>query len=90
MPRWQRCAADTQPSEWGPGLTLQTRTTLGSAFRRSERLRAPMGPISDGIGSLGDGVPERIAGDKKFFHPGRYNGQILKKPFLLFLARRTE
>jgi len=48
---------------------LQTRTTLGSAFRRSERLRAPMGPISGGIGSLGDGVPERIAGDKKKFTP---------------------
>ena len=37
---------------------LQTGTTLGSAFPRSERLRTPMGPISGGIGSLGDGVPE--------------------------------
>ena len=45
--------------------TLQTRTTLFGAFPGSERLRAPMGPISGGIGSLGDGVPERIAGDKK-------------------------
>jgi hypothetical protein len=32
-------------------------------------LRAPMGPISGGIGSLGDGVPEGIAGDKKKFTP---------------------
>ena len=49
-------------------------------------MRAPMGPILGGIGSLGDGVPERIAGDKKI-HPGRYNGQILKKPFFSTLGK---
>ena len=65
--------------------TLQTRTTLGSAFPRSERLRAPMGPISGGIGSLGDGVPEKSLAIKKI-HPGRYNGQILKKPFFATLG----
>ena len=45
-----------------------------------------MGPISGGIGSLGDGVPEGIAGDKKKFHPGRYNGQIFKNPFFATLG----
>ena len=45
---------------------LQTRTTVFPSFRRSECLRAPMGPILGGVGSLGDGVPEEIAGDKKF------------------------
>ena len=62
-----------------PEASLQTRTTLGSAFPRSERLRAPMGPISGGIGSLGDGVPEGIAGDKKKFTPAVITAKFLKK-----------
>ena len=66
--------------------SLQTRTTVKSGIPGSKRLRAPMGPILGGIGSLGDGVPEGIAGDKKN-HPGRYNGQIFKNPVLLLLAR---
>ena len=69
---------------------LQTRTTLFGAFYSSERLRAPMGPISGGIGSLGDGVPERIAGDKKKFTPAVITAKFLKNRFLLLLARRTE
>ena len=44
-----------------------------------------MGPISGGVGSLGDGVPEGIAGHKKN-HPGRRNSQILKKPFFATLG----
>ena len=45
--------------------SLQTRTTLFPSFPGFERLRAPMGPISGRVGTLGDGVPEEIAGDKK-------------------------
>ena len=61
---------DVTPNALTRGLkSLQTRTTVFGGIRRSERLRAPMGPISGGIGSLGDGVPERIAGDKKNFTP---------------------
>ena len=44
---------------------LQTRTTIFASFPGFERLRAPMGPILGGIGSLGDGGSEEIAGDKK-------------------------
>ena len=65
--------------------SLQTRTTLFGAFYSSERLRVLMGPISGGIGILGDGVPEGIAGDKKI-HPGRYNGQFFTKPFFAVLG----
>ena len=54
-PTWLSCP---------PASSLQTRTTLGSALYRSERFRAPMGPISGGVGNLGDGVPEEIAGDR--------------------------
>ena len=44
---------------------LQTRTTVFGSFYSSERLRAPMGPISGGVGNLGDGGSEGIAGNKK-------------------------
>ena len=56
---------------FGTGLESapQTRTTVFGSFYGSERLRAPMGPISGGIGSLGDGGSEAIAGDKKKFTP---------------------
>ena len=61
--------SEAQEHPRAPVPALQTRTTLGGGIRRSERLRAPMGPISGGVGNLGDGVPEEIAGDKKKFTP---------------------
>ena len=55
-----------QPAmQWMNCCTLQTCTTVFGCFPGSERLRAPMGPISGGIGSLGDGGSEETAGDKK-------------------------
>ena len=72
----------------GPNEAIRNRTTLPGVFPGSERLRAPMGPISGRVGSLGDGVPEEIAGDKKN-HPGRYNGQILKKEKCSFATLGT-
>ena len=79
------------PESWrGPPSTLQTRTTVFASFRSSERLRAPMGPISGRVGSLGDGVPEGIAGDKKNSPRPLYRPNVKKPVFLLFLARRAE
>ena len=69
--------------------TLQTRTTLAPSFYSSERLRALMGPISGRVGSLGDGVLEGIAGDKKKFTPAVITTTFFGQRGLLFLARRT-
>ena len=68
---------------------LQTRATLGSGFRSSERLRAPMGPLLGRGGSLGDGGPEKIAAIAIKNTPGRYNGQNLTNPFLHAERRST-
>ena len=49
-------------------------------------MRAPMGPISGGIGSLGDGLPEKIAGDKKKFTPAVITAKFKKNRFFATLG----
>ena len=78
---------DPRPGKAG---ALQTRTTLPCAFYSSERLRAPMDPILGRVGSLGDGVPEEIAGDNKKFTLAVITAKFSKNRFLLLLARRTD
>ena len=45
-----------------------------------------MGPVSGGVGNLGDGVPEEIAGDKIFFTPAVITAKFLKKPIFAILG----